>query len=216
MSLLQKFPTIHYVAGQKIACKEHSVFPFLVRGYFCAFLEGNNVPSAGVTGPTLLLKMQQLIEHGCQGCGSIPLSEDNDPNKMGKLTINYVAKSECVGLCFYGQGGFVQEMRFDGDTDQTPQPRRILGALNAGASPFSSVAYIPPVTLASWPNAKRTAAPEEEEADLGRKLEIDVPSITSSASSSTVNTTSTTSTPTSIDGQKVISWGYIAPHTIYI
>ena len=110
----------------------------------------------------------------------------------------------------------MQEMRFDGDTDETPQPRRMLGALNTGASPFSSVAYVPPVTLASWPNAKRTAAPEEE-ADLGRKLEIDVPSITSSASSSTANTTATeTSTPTSIDGQRVISWGYIAPHTIYI
>lgn len=106
-----------YLAGQKIACKEHSVFPYVLGGYFCAFLEGN-VAADGVDGATLLLKMEQMIEHGCRGCGAVPISADNDPEKLGTLVVNYVQTSECVGVCYYGgEDGTVEEVRFAGDVD---------------------------------------------------------------------------------------------------
>ena len=144
MMLLEHYPTIHYLAGQKIACKEHSVFPYLVRGYFCAFAEGNNVPTSGVNGSTLLLKMQQMIEHGCQGCGSVPLEKGNDPDVMGKLTVNYVTKSECVGLCFYGKNGYVQQTRFVDDNDD------VANGIHIGQRPSLS-----PASLAVEPSARR-------------------------------------------------------------
>ncbi|KAL6718211.1 hypothetical protein ACLMJK_004299 [Lecanora helva] len=161
MTLLDHYPQVRYIAGQKIACTEHSVFPYLVRGYFCAFLEGQNVPSEGVGGTLLLAKMQQLIEHGCQGCGSVPLEDGNDPTVMGKLTVNYVRNSECVGLCFYGKSGFVQMISFDdGDNnDDDTSGRRLQQQNTETGTPttsgtlkhitISTVRYIPAVTHTS-------------------------------------------------------------------
>ena len=39
------------------------------------------------------------MDHGCDVCGSVPLAEDNDPDEAGILTVNYVAKGACEGLC---------------------------------------------------------------------------------------------------------------------
>ena len=91
----------YYYDGQNIACEDHEGFPFS-GGYYCAFLQGYNVSPKGLNGPLLLKKMAQLIQHGCQGFGSVPISDDNDPIRAGLLTINYVAQSECTGLCYYG------------------------------------------------------------------------------------------------------------------
>ncbi len=90
----------HYYDGQKIACMKHSVYPWITWGFYCAFMQGN-IPAEGFDGSVIQLKMQQMVEHGCLGCGSVPFSADNDPNIAGILTVNYVHKSECEGLCYY-------------------------------------------------------------------------------------------------------------------
>ena len=89
----------HYYAGQKIACMKHST-TWITIGYYCAFMQGNITPE-GEDGAVIQLKMQQMIEHNCLGCGSVPFSSDNDPNTAGILTVNYVHESECEGLCYY-------------------------------------------------------------------------------------------------------------------
>ena len=95
-----------YYAGQKIACMKHSVYPspLITWGFYCAFMQGD-IPAEGVDGPLIMLKMQQMIEHHCLGCGSVPFSNDNDPRILGILTVNYVSESECEGLCYYKPPG---------------------------------------------------------------------------------------------------------------
>ena len=41
----------------------------------------------------------ELLQHGCTLCGSVPLAEDNDPEREGVLTVNYVASEVCAGVC---------------------------------------------------------------------------------------------------------------------
>ena len=91
-----------YYAGQDIACMVHHIYPYpyFTWGFYCAFMQGN-IPAEGFDGAEIQLKMQQMIEHHCLGCGSVPFSPDNDPNTLGILTVNYVSKSECEGLCYY-------------------------------------------------------------------------------------------------------------------
>lgn len=89
-----------YYAGQNIACMKHEVYPWITWGFYCAFMQGN-IAEDGVDGALIQLKMQQMVEHHCLGCGSVPFSEDNDPNISGILTVNYVRQSECEGLCYY-------------------------------------------------------------------------------------------------------------------
>ena len=68
-------------------------------------MQGHNVSEDGVDGALIQLKMQQMIEHHCLGCGSVPFSDDNDPTVAGILTVNYVRQSECEGLCYYKPPG---------------------------------------------------------------------------------------------------------------
>ena len=91
-----------YYAGQDIACIKNNVYPspLIAWGYYCAFMQGH-IPVDGVDGTVIQLKMQQLIEHRCLGCGSVRFSYDNDPMTLGILTVNYVRKSKCEGLCYY-------------------------------------------------------------------------------------------------------------------
>lgn len=91
-----------YYTGQDIACMKHNVYPspWITWGFYCAFMQGN-IPAEGVDGALIQLKMQQMIEHHCLGCGSVPFSDDNDPQTLGVLTVNYVSQSECEGLCYY-------------------------------------------------------------------------------------------------------------------
>ena len=95
-----------YYTGQDIACMKHNVYPspLITWGFYCAFMQGN-IPAEGVEGTLIQLKMQQMIEHHCLGCGSVPFSADNDPNTLGILTVNYVRLSECEGLCYYKPPG---------------------------------------------------------------------------------------------------------------
>ena len=62
---------------------------------FCLFTQGRTVPPTGINGSEIKRKLTQLSEHGCFACGSVPLAEDNDPNAMGILTLNYVLERDC-------------------------------------------------------------------------------------------------------------------------
>ena len=84
-----------YAAGVHIVCLPLGVvFP----GGICAFTEGN-IPNRGISGRSVKRKLKQLMEHGCDVCGSVPLAENNDPDEEGILTVNYVARGACEGLC---------------------------------------------------------------------------------------------------------------------
>ena len=88
-------PKSTYLAGQHIVCIEYRV----VGGSICLFLQGN-VPTAGVSGSLVIRKLNEIYCHGCEACGSVPLSDgDNNPNTMGELTMNYVWHAGCNGLC---------------------------------------------------------------------------------------------------------------------
>ena len=76
-----------YARGVHIAC-----VPSSFGGSFCAFTQGY-MPNPGVTGALLKQKIQELRDHSCEGCGSVPFS-GNDPDPMGFLTVNYVDNTE--------------------------------------------------------------------------------------------------------------------------
>ena len=58
-----------------------------------------NVPKEGVNASVIIAKLKELVVHGCQWCGSVPLGGNNDPKLMGQLTSNYVHTGGCDGLC---------------------------------------------------------------------------------------------------------------------
>lgn len=68
-------------------------------GGICVFVQGRNVPATGVTGALVKKKLAELSDHGCRVCGSVPLGGDNDPKRQGILTVNYISKLACKGLC---------------------------------------------------------------------------------------------------------------------
>ncbi|KAA6410695.1 MAG: hypothetical protein FRX48_06118 [Lasallia pustulata] len=71
-------------------------------GGFCVFLQGN-VPNEGILGEVVVERMGDLVAHGCQECGSVPLSGDNNPNEEGILTVNWSTYTlGCNGVCEYG------------------------------------------------------------------------------------------------------------------
>lgn len=66
--------------GQHIACSEES------GDKFCAFLQN----SGGAPSSSVKALVQYLVDHGCKGCGSVPLFYPGDNNVAnGELTINY-------------------------------------------------------------------------------------------------------------------------------
>ena len=84
--------TVYYAGGDPfdIACiKSKSI---------CLFLEGN-VPVTGVNGSTIKKRLGELRDHGCRVCGSVPLSGDNNPRRMGILVANFVTRGACDGVC---------------------------------------------------------------------------------------------------------------------
>ncbi|KAL8724945.1 MAG: hypothetical protein Q9181_006605 [Wetmoreana brouardii] len=85
-----------YAPGAHIVCMPQGT-SFL--GGICAFTQGN-ITAAGTSGHVIKQKLKQLHEHGCTLCGSVPLSaEGNDPDEEGILTVNYVRRRVCSGVC---------------------------------------------------------------------------------------------------------------------
>ena len=85
-------------------------------GGICVFTQGNVAP-LGTTGDVIRRKLIQLKHHGCRVCGSVPLSDNNDPDMAGILTVNWVSDSNvCWGL--YPSTQYY--------TEQTPTNRTLL------------------------------------------------------------------------------------------
>ncbi|OBT68569.1 hypothetical protein VE03_01715 [Pseudogymnoascus sp. 23342-1-I1] len=84
-----------YNAGELIAC-----IPDLAGSGKCAFLQGN---TGGLPGKEILPLIHYLQQHGCGGCGSVPIyfgSGDNNPDTHGILTVNYKRNTQgCKGAC---------------------------------------------------------------------------------------------------------------------
>ncbi|KAI4242227.1 MAG: hypothetical protein L6R40_004098 [Gallowayella cf. fulva] len=68
-------------------------------GSVCVFLQGKEVPATGVPGFVIKRLVNHLSYHGCKFCGSVPISEDNRPFRLGVLTSNYVVNKGCHGVC---------------------------------------------------------------------------------------------------------------------
>ncbi|TQV90465.1 hypothetical protein V2A60_010455 [Cordyceps javanica] len=75
-------------SGDQIACSHGS------QGSFCAFYQNGASGSA----KDAYNQIQQLLDHGCRGCGSVPTQPGNDVSK-GELTVNYVSNACCEGDC---------------------------------------------------------------------------------------------------------------------
>ncbi|GAB0136014.1 hypothetical protein EsDP_00004332 [Epichloe bromicola] len=73
-----------YNTGQQIACT----------GSLCAFYQSGATGTAEQTSGFL----QQLLDHGCKKCGSVPTQPGNDVKK-GQLTVNVVSDPHCQGAC---------------------------------------------------------------------------------------------------------------------
>jgi len=81
-----------YQNGDHIACVQGEVRigQFTAYGSICAFLQG----TGGIPGNEIKTLAQRIVEHGCKGCGSVPVyfdKGDNDVNSHGELTFNYVS-----------------------------------------------------------------------------------------------------------------------------
>ncbi|KAK3181607.1 hypothetical protein K4F52_007162 [Lecanicillium sp. MT-2017a] len=74
----------HYDTGKQIACT----------GSLCAFYQNGASGTAARTSELL----QQLLDHGCKKCGSVPTQPGNDV-KNGELTVNVVGHPDCQGAC---------------------------------------------------------------------------------------------------------------------
>jgi len=73
--------------GQHIACIRKPA----TAGGICAFLQGTN----GLSGKDIKTLGQRIVDHGCRGCGSVPVYYDKNENDValhGMLTFNYVFK----------------------------------------------------------------------------------------------------------------------------
>ncbi|KAL4724560.1 hypothetical protein ACLX1H_008001 [Fusarium chlamydosporum] len=78
-----------YYNGEHIVCWEN-----YAKTGFCAFLQG----SGGMLGSDIKRLLQELVNHGCSRCGSVPVffPGDNDIRDHGFLTVNYVSKPNCI------------------------------------------------------------------------------------------------------------------------
>ena len=53
-----------------------------------------------MSGEVIRERIGDLVNHGCQECGSVPLSGDNDEGREGILTVNWVGwTGGCNGVC---------------------------------------------------------------------------------------------------------------------
>ena len=83
-----------WAPGKHIVCLPQQVSI----GGLCVFAQGSVAP-LGITGDLVERKLAELKQHGCRVCGSVPLSDDNNPNTAGELTVNWVSSGACWGMC---------------------------------------------------------------------------------------------------------------------
>ena len=83
-----------FAYGEHIVCRPRKTKP----GGICLFAQ-HNTTSPTVTAAKIIEGVGNINKHNCHVCGSWPLSGDNDPNKQGILTFNYVLHPACEGVC---------------------------------------------------------------------------------------------------------------------
>ena len=106
----------------------------------CLFLQGN-ISRTGVNGSIIKLRLNELRTHGCQICGSIPISGDNDPYDEGYLTSNFVTSGSCNGICSgYGQfAGNPAPAPAPVQFKPKPKPRVQAGPWHGGTEPAGKI-----------------------------------------------------------------------------
>lgn len=86
-------PNRWYANGEHIVCQEK------VAGFgFCVYLQN----TGGAPGFSIMPLMDALVQHNCGLCGSVPLfypQGDNNAEHGGWLTVNYVNRPNCNGIC---------------------------------------------------------------------------------------------------------------------
>ncbi|KAL8930242.1 MAG: hypothetical protein Q9208_000859 [Pyrenodesmia sp. 3 TL-2023] len=87
-----------YFRNEHILCAENALV-----GSICVFLQGDDVPEAGVPGFVITRRIHDLVYHGCKFCGTVPVSGDNRPFAAGVLKSNYVRGKGCQGVCKLGR-----------------------------------------------------------------------------------------------------------------
>ena len=83
-----------WAPGKHILCLPQQ----FATGGLCVFAQGS-VDPLGITGDFVEQKLTELKQHGCRVCGSVPLSDDNNANTAGELTVNWVSSGACWGMC---------------------------------------------------------------------------------------------------------------------
>ena len=93
-------PNRAFHSGEHIACVKYIPSPpAYLAGGVCAFLQGTKF---GFLGKEVKILSQAIVNHGCNYCGSVPISYifgGNDPSS-GILTINFVGDTN--HLCLSG------------------------------------------------------------------------------------------------------------------
>lgn len=89
----------YFFEDQQIACAKNAGWAI---GGICLYVQGN-ITSDGISGLVIKKRISDLAYHGCNYCGSVPISGDNDPLKAGLLTANYVQHPLCDGICSRGE-----------------------------------------------------------------------------------------------------------------
>ncbi|KAL2355092.1 Kp4-domain-containing protein [Cryomyces antarcticus] len=89
-----------FLNGEHIMCQQ-AAGPRGRKNEVCAFF--NHAEAGYTNGSVAKWAMAKLLEQGCDNCGSVPLSmNDNgdfdDRGLTGELTVNYVVKGEEEGL----------------------------------------------------------------------------------------------------------------------
>ncbi|KAH7263802.1 killer toxin Kp4/SMK [Fusarium tricinctum] len=78
----------HFDTGAQIACTQGN------QGSICAFYQSGASGSA----KDAFGHIQQIIDHKCSLCGSVPTQEGNNVDD-GQLTVNFVSDACCEGNC---------------------------------------------------------------------------------------------------------------------
>ena len=93
-------PNDLYYPGAKIICFKGKIWVFTRDFGICLYAQGYSVSPTGISVALIKAKLQQLLDHGCEACGSVPLAYTNDAESEGMLTMNYVQHRDgCKGIC---------------------------------------------------------------------------------------------------------------------
>jgi hypothetical protein len=86
-----------YGNHQFVACIQCPFLLFKSDRGICAFPQHIGKDRL-IKGSEIKRAIQQIMDHGCKKCGSVPLQPGNNV-KQGELTVNFVHKTCAHGVC---------------------------------------------------------------------------------------------------------------------